>query len=133
MNRIVRQGSTSVWPKGRKRVEVTRASLFECPACAIQAGRFQTCPYSSEISFAIFARFAPKFPVPNSAATLIHTHHGSRAVSFRLECRVRERFLAALEMTAAVAVLLDEARSFPKLNRHATGGLNFFTESSRSG
>ena len=45
---------------------------------------------------------------------------------------MRERFLEALEMTAAVAVILDEAGNFPKLTRHATGGVNFFTESSRS-
>jgi hypothetical protein len=54
-------------------------------------------------------------------------------LSFRLECRVRERFLASLEMTAAVAVILNEAGNFPKLNRHAACGLNFFTESSHSG
>jgi len=54
-------------------------------------------------------------------------------LSFRLECRVRERFLAALEMTAAVAVIMDEASSFPKLNRDVSNSLISFTESSRSG
>ncbi|MGZ9125446.1 MAG: hypothetical protein ACXW48_20630, partial [Candidatus Binatia bacterium] len=45
-----------------------------------QEGRFQTCPCSSEISFAIFARFAVKFPVPEFGFDTSPWHHGSRAL-----------------------------------------------------